>query len=86
MRSLLSLLPCTIVLRNMDLVKQTFLREERIGQSPIGDPWRVAYGIEPGLSDEWVWKDAQERVKLVMLVPEPNFKVVQAAQYRVHQR
>lgn len=52
---------------------------------PEGDPWRVAYGIQPGMSDEWVWENAKERVKELLPGPEP-FEIVQAAQYRVHQR
>lgn len=52
---------------------------------PEGDPWRVAYGIKPGMTDEWVRENAEERVKAILPGSEP-FKIVQAAQYRVHQR
>jgi len=52
---------------------------------PEGDPWRVAYGITPGMTDEWLWENAEERVKAILPGSEP-FKIVQAAQYRVHQR
>lgn len=52
---------------------------------PEGDPWRVAYGIQPGMTDEWVRRNAEERVKALLPGPEP-FEIVQAAQYRVHQR
>jgi hypothetical protein len=52
---------------------------------PEGDPWRVAYGIKPGMSDEWVRKNAEERIKAIVPGDEP-FEIVQAAQYRVHQR
>jgi len=52
---------------------------------PEGSPWRVAYGIQPGMSDEWVRENAKERVKALVPGPEP-FQIVQAAQYRVHQR
>jgi 2-polyprenyl-6-methoxyphenol hydroxylase-like FAD-dependent oxidoreductase len=57
-----------------------------IGRSgPEGNPWRVAYGIEPGMTDEWVWNNAPERLKEILPGPEP-YEIVQAAQYRVHQR
>jgi 2-polyprenyl-6-methoxyphenol hydroxylase-like FAD-dependent oxidoreductase len=52
---------------------------------PEGDPWRVAYGIKPGMSDEWVRENAKQRVKAILPGDEP-FEIVQAAQYRVHQR
>ena len=52
---------------------------------PEGDPWRVAYGIETGKSDEWVLENAKERLeKMYLPGPEP-YEIVQAAQYRVHQ-
>jgi 3-(3-hydroxy-phenyl)propionate hydroxylase len=57
-----------------------------VGRSgPEGHPWRVAYGIEPGMADEWVWKNAVERLQELLPGPEP-YEIVQAAQYRVHQR
>jgi 3-(3-hydroxy-phenyl)propionate hydroxylase len=52
---------------------------------PEGDPYRVAYGIKPGMSDEWVLENAPERLKKILPGPDP-YKIVQAAQYRVHQR
>ena len=52
---------------------------------PGSDPWRVAYGVEPGLTDEEVLQRAPERLKKILPGPD-EFQIVQCAQYKVHQR
>ncbi|KAK1764510.1 FAD/NAD(P)-binding domain-containing protein [Phialemonium atrogriseum] len=53
---------------------------------PLTDPWRVAFGVEVGLTDEQVMKDiAPDRLKRILPGPDP-YEIVQCSQYRVHQR
>ena len=52
---------------------------------PGTDPWRVAYGVEPGLTDEEVLATAPERLRVILPGPDA-FQIVQCAQYKVHQR
>lgn len=52
---------------------------------PGSDPWRVAYGVEPGLTDDEVLQRAPERLKTILPGPD-EFQIVQCAQYKVHQR
>ncbi|KAI1611802.1 hypothetical protein EDD37DRAFT_651510 [Exophiala viscosa] len=52
---------------------------------PGSDPWRVAYGVEPGLTDEQVLEGAPDRLKAILPGPD-EFQIVQCAQYKVHQR
>lgn len=52
---------------------------------PGGDPWRVAFGVDVGLTDEQVLALASERLKTILPGPDP-YEIVQCSQYRVHQR
>jgi 3-(3-hydroxy-phenyl)propionate hydroxylase len=52
---------------------------------PGNDPWRVAYGVEPGLTDEEVLEKAPERLRVILPGPD-EYQIVQCAQYKVHQR
>jgi 2-polyprenyl-6-methoxyphenol hydroxylase-like FAD-dependent oxidoreductase len=53
---------------------------------PDGNPWRVAFGFDQvGLTDEEILELAPKRLKEILPGDEP-FEIVQAAQYRVHQR
>lgn len=52
---------------------------------PGSDPWRVAFGIEAGLTDEEVLTRAPERLKEILPGPDA-YEIVQCAQYKVHQR
>lgn len=52
---------------------------------PGSDPWRVAYGVEPGLTDEEILKTAPDHLKQILPGPDP-YQIVTCSQYRVHQR
>ena len=48
-------------------------------------PWRVAYGVEPGLKDEEVAAKSYERLKEILPGPD-KYEIAQCSQYNVHQR
>jgi 3-(3-hydroxy-phenyl)propionate hydroxylase len=53
---------------------------------PLNDPWRVAFGVEPGLTDEYVKNEiAPKRLEKILPGDDP-YEIVQCSQYRVHQR
>ena len=50
-----------------------------------GSPWRIAFGIETGLTPEQVREKAPEHLKILLPGPDP-YRLIQCNQYSVHQR
>jgi 2-polyprenyl-6-methoxyphenol hydroxylase-like FAD-dependent oxidoreductase len=50
-----------------------------------GSPWRIAFGIEKGLTPEQVRERAPEHLKILLPGPDP-YRLIQCNQYSVHQR
>ena len=50
-----------------------------------GSPWRIAFGIEKGLTPEQVREKAPEHLKILLPGSDP-YRLIQCNQYSVHQR